>query len=220
MPGPFTLLLAFVPILGYLATLGMIRVFGKTLVTTGSRDIAALGLAIAGLAAVGPAELFFPVAAATVFGPVVWIALAVFYALCVALIALTSRPKLVVYGRTPEELYEPLLAAARRIDSDATGDLSALRITLPDSGIHLRLDGHRGIDHAQVLAFEPGTTSHFWRTLLANVREEISGLPRPAPRRGFGMLLAAVVLGALLLWQGIDQRALVVEDFRQWLWRQ
>ena len=108
---PFSLLLALVPLVGYLALVGLIRISGNTLITTGARDIGAIGLAISGLVAVGPAELFFPTAAATAFGPTVWLILIVFYALCVALVALTSKPRLVVYGRTPEEIYEPLLNA-------------------------------------------------------------------------------------------------------------
>ena len=57
---PFSLLLALVPLIGYLLLLGLIRVSGHTLITTGARDIGALGLAISGLVAVGPGELFFP----------------------------------------------------------------------------------------------------------------------------------------------------------------
>ena len=75
---PFTILLALLPLIGYLLVLSAIRLSGRALVTTGGRDVAALAMAISGLIAVGPAELFFPTAAATVFGPAVWVALAVF----------------------------------------------------------------------------------------------------------------------------------------------
>ena len=152
---PFTILLALLPLIAYLAVLSLIRLSGWALVTTGGRDIAALAVAISGLLAVGPAELFFPAAAASMFGPAVWLALGAFYGLSVALVALTSRPKLVVYGRTPEELYPPLLAAAKQIDPAAEGNRNALQVTLPTVSVHLRLDGQRAIDHAEILAFEP-----------------------------------------------------------------
>ena len=89
---PFTILLALVPLIAYLLVISAVRLSGRALVTTGGRDIAALALAVSGLLAVGPAELFFPSAAATVFGPAVWIALAVFYGLSVSLIALSFPP--------------------------------------------------------------------------------------------------------------------------------
>ena len=72
---PFTIVLALLPLIGYLLVLGTVRISGRVLVTTGGRDVAALGMAISGLCAVGPAELFFPNHAAIVFGPLVWVAL-------------------------------------------------------------------------------------------------------------------------------------------------
>jgi hypothetical protein len=219
MTVPFTIVLALLPLIGYLAVLGTIRVSGRVLVTTGGRDTAALGIAICGFMAVGPAELFFPHQFATVFGPLVWVALGMFYALCVALIALTSTPKLIAYGRTPDEMFEPLLRAAQRIDSAATGDANTLSVSLPSAQIHLRLDGQRGVDCAQVTAFEPGVSLRFWSTLLGNLRLETQHSPTPLPRRGFAMLLAAVVLSGILVWQGFGNQELVVEGFREWLWR-
>ncbi len=216
---PFKLLLALLPLIGYLSLICMIRLSGRALVTTGGRDIAALGIAISGLLAVGPGELFFPTAAATVFGPVVWVALGLFYALCTALIALTTTPRLIVYGRTPEELFEPLLEAARAIDPETTGDIKTLLVRLPQSGVHLRLDGQRSIDHAQVLAFEPNVSLRFWHVLLVNLRKEVAKRASPMPRRGFAMLMVVALLSVVLLWQSFGNRELVVEGFRDWLWR-
>lgn len=216
---PFTIVLALLPLIGYLLVLAIIRLSGNVLVTTGSRDIAALGVAISGLLAVGPAELFFPAHAATLFGPLVWIALGTFYGLCVALVALTSTPRLVAYGRTPDELFGPLLQAARNIDPASTGDSGSLLITLPSIGIHLRIDGQRGVDYGQVMAFESGVSIRFWTTLLAHFRAQVRQSPTPMPRRGLVMLLATLVLGSILVWQGFGNQELVVEGFRDWLWR-
>lgn len=216
---PFTILLALLPLIGYLAIFSVIRLSGRALVTTGGRDIAALGIAISGMLAIGPAELFFPSAAATLFGPMVWIALGSFYALSVSLIALTSQPKLVVYGRTPEELFDPLLAAARQIDPAAVGDESSLQVSLPDVGVRLRVDGQRGIDYSQVLSFESNLSLRFWNKLLAGLRSEVRKQVSPVPRRGFAMLLVALGLCSILAWKSFGNRELVVEGFRDWLWR-
>ena len=99
---PIFLLLALMPLIAYLLLLGLIRASGRVLITTGGRDIAALGFSVAGFIAVGPGELFFPKAAAGAFGGWVWLALFTFYALIVTLLGLTSRQRLVVYGRSPK----------------------------------------------------------------------------------------------------------------------
>jgi len=216
---PFAILLALLPLIAYLLVFSVIRLSGRVLVTTGGRDIAALAMAISGLLAVGPAELFFPADAALMFGPMVWVVLAIFYTLIVTLIVLSSTPRLVVYGRTPSELFEPLLAAAQRIDPAAGGDPATLQVELPTIGIRLRLDGNRGIDFAQILAFEPNVSVRFWNHLLSNLRSETRDLPAPLPRRGFGMLIAVVLIGGFLMWQSFGNRELLVEGFRQWLWR-
>ena len=216
---PFTILLALLPLIGYLVVFSVIRLSGRALVTTGARDIAALAIAISGMLAIGPAELFFPTAAATMFGPLVWIALGGFYALSVSLIALTSQPKLVVYGRTPDELFEPLLAAARQVDTAAVGDASSQQVLLPSIGIRLRIDGQRGIDYSQVLSFEPNMSLRFWSKLLGELRSEVRKQASPMPRRGFAMLLVAMALCFLLVWKSFGNQELVVEGFRDWLWR-
>ncbi|MEE2936513.1 MAG: hypothetical protein VYA84_11010 [Planctomycetota bacterium] len=216
---PFALLLAMLPLIGYLALISGIRLSGRPLITTGGRDTAALAMAISGLLAVGPAELFFPTAAATLFGPIVWLALAAFYVLSVALIILSSKPKLVVIGRTPEEMYEALLAAAREIDPKAKGEPQTLQVLLPNLRIRLRLDGNRVTDHTQVVSFEPNISLRFWSTLLGNLRFQIRQQPGPEPHRGFGMLLTALLLAAILTWQSFSKHDLVVEGFRDWLWR-
>ncbi len=216
---PFTILLALVPLIAYLLVISGVRLSGRALVTTGGRDIAALALAVSGLLAVGPAELFFPSAAATVFGPAVWLALAVFYGLSVSLIALSFPPRIAVYGRTADELFEPLLAAAQTLDAKASGDAGLLQVTLPVLGIHLRVDGHRGIDYAQIVAFEPNVSLRFWSKLLGATRAKVQGQTIPFPRRGFAMLGFTLILGGVLLTQSFGKQELLVQGFRDWLWR-
>ncbi len=216
---PFTILLSLLPLIAYLFVLGLIRVSGRAIVTTGGRDIAALGIAISGLLAAGPAQLFFPSSAPVLLVPIVWCALITFYALCVTLVALTSTPKLVTYGRSPEELYGALLKAALRIDPATTGDPKSLQVMMPSVEIHLRVDGQRAVDYSQVVSFEPGVSLQFWSKLLGNLRNEVAATSAPTPRRGFAMLVAATLLAVLAAWQGVEHQELVVDGFRDWLWR-
>ena len=94
---PFTLLLSLTPLWIHVLVIAVIRLSGRFCVSRG-REIAMLAFAVSGLIAVGPVELFFPMAAAAVFGPMVWLVLALFYVLCISLIILGTAPKLVIYA--------------------------------------------------------------------------------------------------------------------------
>ncbi|KAA1257816.1 hypothetical protein LF1_03060 [Rubripirellula obstinata] len=216
---PFALLLALLPLVGYLLVLGFVRFSGRALVTTGARDLAALGIAVVGLIAIGPAELFFPATAATVFGSIVWLALIAFYGLTLALVCLTATPKLVVYGRTAQETFPGLLNAAKRMDAQATGDLETMQIQLPTLNVQLRIDTIGGVDHCRVLSFQPNGSMKFWNTLLGNLRGELSESPRPATRRGVGMLVSALLMGTILCWYSLGNQDRLADGFRQWFWR-
>ncbi|MEL6107538.1 MAG: hypothetical protein AAFU85_15975 [Planctomycetota bacterium] len=216
---PIFVLIALLPLIAHLLQLSTLRLSGRVLVTTGGRDIAALGFAIAGLVAVGPGELFFPKAAAGLFGPWVWVALFTLYSLVVSLIALTAKPKLVTYGRTPEQLFQPLMTSALKLDADATGDREALSVHLPTLKVHLRIVGHPWIDTATIESFEHIPSVNFWNSLLGHLREQAESTKAASPRRGVSMLLIAIVLLGVVIWQGYGYNEQLVEGFRQWLWR-
>lgn len=216
---PFALLLALLPLVGYLLVLGLVRFSGRALVTTGARDLAALGVAIVGLIAIGPAELFFPATAATVFGSLVWFALIAFYALTLTLVCLTTTPKLVVYGRTAAETFPALLRAACQIDEQATGDTQTFQVRMPTLGVQLRIDSITGTDYCRILSFQPNGSIQFWDTLLSGLRGELGNAPEPGPRRGLLMLCFATCVGAFLLWYSLSEQDRLVEGFREWIWR-
>ncbi|QEF97697.1 hypothetical protein Mal15_17390 [Stieleria maiorica] len=216
---PIYLLIALLPLIAYLLLLGVIRISGRVLVTTGGRDIAALGFSVAGWVAIGPGELFFPKAAAGVFGGWVWLALATFYGLIVSLLALTARPRLVVYGRTPEQMLTPLLEAALELDSEASCDRETLQVYLPNLRVHLRASGHQAIDTTSIESFEPIAAAAFWGKLLGHLRDKAAATTAPAPRRGGTMIAVALAIGTLVVWRAVAERQQVVEGFREWLWR-
>ena len=135
---PFRLCLALGPVAVYLLLLGGIHLARRPFVVSGTRDTAALGLAIAGLVAVGPIELFFPHAAAAHFGAAVWMFLAAFYVLCLVLILLLLRPRLVIYNVSTDELRPILADLVPQLDADArwAGD----GLMLPNMGVQLHLE--------------------------------------------------------------------------------
>ena len=65
----FRLCVALGPVAIYLVMLGALNLSRRSLLVTGTRDAAALGLAVSGLIIVGPLELFFPDVAVSRLGP-------------------------------------------------------------------------------------------------------------------------------------------------------
>jgi phage tail protein X len=215
----FTLLVALTPILVYLSFFGMIRVSGRCFATTGARDIAALALAMIGLMAVGPAQLFFPRNAAVFFGPTVWLALALLFGLVVLLITMVVQPTLVVYGRTSTEVYDAVLKAALEIDAEAKGEPQNLQIYLPGIGVRLRCDGIDGHDFTRVLSFEPAFSRSLWDRLLGGIRKHLPSKPVNRRPQGWSQLLFCVISLVLLVAYAANSPAQVEEEFRRWLWR-
>lgn len=216
---PFVALVAFLPLLGYVLVLAVVRVSGHALVTTGGRDLAAVMLAIAGLILIGPMELLFPKATAMLLGPWVWLPLLLLYLLIVCLLALASRPKLVVYGRTPDEVFPALLRAVQRMDESAISNESQWQIDLPRMGAHLRLDGAPGYDCVSVLAFEPMLPLAFWDTLLSELRQEIKQTSSGSRARGWVSLILSVLMIGWLMRYSFAEPVRLVDGFRDWLIR-
>jgi hypothetical protein len=129
---------AFGPLAIYLLLIGGLNLSRRPFLVSGTRDAAALGLALSGFVIVGPLELCLPDAAAVRFGPFVWVLLLVFYALCVVLGLLLLRPRLIVYNASADQLRAVLAGLTDRLDSDArwAGDV----LVLPGLGVQLHLD--------------------------------------------------------------------------------
>lgn len=215
----FPTVLAILPLGAYLVMLGFIRLRGQVLVTTGGRDTFALSLAIAGLVAIGPGELFFPAAAGATFGPAVWPVLAMLYFLLVLLWVLYQRPRLVVYGLGDAALAGPLLRACQTIDPDSWLDDRAGTIAIPGTGLHLRMIRHRGGESVDVESFETDVPPELWRSLLTRLRREVaSETVVPSTQGGVLALLGLTLLGWATL-QLVLNPTEVAEGLRDWLWR-
>ena len=90
---PFRLSIALVPLAAYLLLMALVNLRRRPFLTSGGSDLAALGVALSGLAFVGPLDLFRPEAATAEFGNYIWPIMLIFYWLWVLLVVLVARPR-------------------------------------------------------------------------------------------------------------------------------
>ena len=112
------------PLSGYFATLAYMHLSRRIRIVDGGRDFFALGLAVLGLAAIGPLELFLPEPAAAFFGIYTRGMMATLYVLFLSLVILNLPPRIVAYNATRKDL-RPLLEQALRefnVDVHWAGD--------------------------------------------------------------------------------------------------
>lgn len=189
---PFRLAIALVPLAAYLLLLALVNLRRRPFLTSGGSDLAALGIALTGLAFVGPLELFRPDAATTEFGNYIWPIMVMFYWLWVLLVVLAGRPRLVVYNVSSEELHPVLAEAASRLDIDSRWAGNSL--SLPNLGVQLHLESFDLMRNVSLASSGSRQNLDGWRELareLAAALRPVRVKPNP---RGVGFLLLALVL--------------------------
>jgi len=203
----FSACLAFGPLAIYLMLLGAINLQRRPLLISGTRETLSLGLALAGLVIVGPMQLFMPEQAATRFGQFVWLLLLSFYVLCLTLIIMISRRRLIVYNIAPGELRTALDAAARRIDADTLW--AGTSLSLPLARVHLHVESFPPLGNVALLATSDDQSAAGWRRLEASLRETLRETPATVGPHGFWMLLSGVlILSALAYWVADDPQTI------------
>lgn len=203
---PLHLCIALGPLAVYLLLLGCINLSRRPFVTTGARDIAALGVAISGFVVAGPMELFLPEAAALRFGGFVWILLLAFYVLTLTLVVLLLRPRLVIYNVTPEQL-RPILAEVVE-DLDRQARWAGESLVLPQIGVQLHVESFSPLRNAQLVAAGPQQSYAGWKRLeiaLADALRRAQGTPNSY---GYALILSGVILvGLVTFWMVNDRQA-------------
>jgi hypothetical protein len=195
----FSACLAFGPLGIYLFLLGLVNLSRRPLVINGTRETLALGLALAGLMIVGPMQLFMPQEAAVRFGQLIWLLLIGFYALSVTLLILLSRPRLIVYNISPEELRLALDAAARRVDPDAAWTSTAL--SLPTSRVHLHIESFAPLGNIALLATGDDQSLAGWRRLEFALRDTLrETIVTPGAYGLWMFIVGAMMLAGLTFW--------------------
>lgn len=177
---PLHLCIALGPVAMYFLVLGVINLAPRPLVTTGSRDLAALASALCGFVVVGPMELFLPEAAAVFFGVYAWLLMVLAYVLLVMLIVLLARPRLVIYNVSAPQLDAALSAIVPKLDPEARWAGNSL--AMPQIGVHLHVEGIPLLKNAQLISAGPHQNIGGWRLLereLAAALRETRSTPSP-----------------------------------------
>ncbi len=213
---PLRFSIAVIPLAMYVALIGMINLRRRPFVTTGSRDMAALGIALSGLVAVGPMELFFPEGAAVRFGPWVWLLMIVFYGLCISLVVLLMRPRLVIYNTNTDSLRPALTDLANKMDQKSrwTGD----SMIIPNRKIHFFMESVDWMCNVQLLAAGNKQSFEGWRELESALKKNLmSYRTRPNPFGAVMVLCASLLILGSVVWLQLERAQvarLIPELFR------
>ena len=165
----------------------------RPLVTSGASEIFAMGLGLMGLVFVGPIELFRPELATNQFLNYIWFVLLALYLLWVTLAAMISRPRLVIFNMTPEEL-RPLLSEAAGV-ADASFRWAGDSLVLPRIGVQLHIDGFGLLRNTSLVSSGPRQSIEGWHRLARQLKANLRGV-KVAPHPPATLLIA---LGLVLL---------------------
>jgi hypothetical protein len=214
---PLRVFIAACPLAVYLLMLGVIHLRRYPFVTTGARDSATIAIAIVGLVIVGPMELFFPEGAAVRFGALVWPLLLAFYGLCVSLVVLLQRPRIVIYNITAEQLRPILASSVAQMDNKARWTEDSLMI--PSLQVHCNMEGNAWLRTVQLVAI--GTRQNYdgWRRLERILRAALHNPQRARSVLGVALVCVAVIAAlGVTIWMAADTTS-VAKSFEELIWR-
>jgi hypothetical protein len=194
---PLRLCLALGPLAVYLLLLGAINLSRRPLLVSGGRDLAALALALMGLAIVGPFELFLPEDSLVVFGAAIWLFVLALYVLLMTMILLTLRPRLVIYNITVDKLRPILADVVEHLDHDArwAGD----SLVLPGLGVQLHLDSFALMKNVSLKSTGSGQSFLGWKKLELALSAALEQADGSRNLRGLGILGLGMLIAAFLV---------------------
>ena len=192
---PLRFAIAAVPLAAYLVMIGLVNFRRQPTMVSGANDLATLGVALTGMALIGPIALFRPEAATAELGDTIWLFLLAFYWLWLALAVMLCRPRIVVYNTTADELRPILSDAVRQLCPSArwAGD----SLTLPSLGVQLHLDPTEWMRSVSLVSSGGEQDLAGWRKLSRAISRSLRTTETQTNPRAPLFLAIGV---ALLLW--------------------
>ena len=199
----------------YLLWLAYLNLLRRPVLVNGVRDIAALGFGISGMMLVGPIELLHPQTAINQLGSYIWVLSVGMYSLALALVILFSRPRLVVYNVSIEEL-RPLLAATLE-GLDPQHRWAGTCLALPNLNVQLHLESNALMRNVSLVANGDRQDPAGWRQLERALAQQLP-VARVRPNVwGPGLSLAALSMVAVIAWYAPLNHHLVIAALRDML---
>ena len=206
--------IAVVPFAVYLLMIGLLNLRRHPFVTTGARDAATLGIGVVGFVIAGPMELFFPEGAASQFGAWVWVSLIVFYGLCVSLMVLLMRPRLVIYNVSLEELRPILSKIALELDPKSRWIGNAL--VVPQLKVHMHVEAVEWLRNVQMLAGGNQQSMEGWLRMERELKQHMVKVAVGPNVMGVPFLIVSgllAVTAATFLIRGAEVVKLALDNF-------
>jgi len=201
------------PLAVYLLVLAAFNFSRRPVVVSGTRDLAALGLAIVGLLLVGPIELLLPQLPSEITG-YVWLILLLIYALTLTLGVLLLPPRIVVYNASLDQIRRVLSEVVNDLDSESrwAGGSAAL----PKLRVEFFLDDHPTVRNVSLVATSSPQSFAGWRMLEKALRTQLRETVESAPNAcGLVSLIAAAAMAARLGWLAYYQSHDITQGFHE-----
>lgn len=201
--------IALVPLAAYFLWLSWAHLRRRPLAVSGAFDAAMLAAAVSGLAIVGPLALVMPV---TDGSPWSWPVVALLGVLAVAVCVLVSRPRLVVYNITVEQLRPLVAEVVTALDPQArwAGESAAL----PERGFQVHIEGNGPLRTVSIVNLGERSSPEGWGEFTRRLRGGLRGLrvrrsPWAPVFAGLGLSVIGAAVGATFLagWRGAADAA-------------
>ncbi len=212
---PLHLTIALGPLAVYLLLLGSLNLSRRPFLTTGARDTSALGLAISGFVVAGPMELFLPESAAVHFGGYIWVLLLGFYVLCLTLLVLLLRPRIIIYNVTADQLRPTLADVVSELDPDARWAGESL--ILPGLRVQLHVEPFLAVRNVQLVSSGPRQSYAGWRRLENSLAQALRETKSTLNPYGFSLIMFGLLMVGLITYCVVNDSQAVAHALREML---
>ena len=212
---PVRVTIALGPLCVYLVLIGWLNLSKRPFVTSGARDILALSLALSGLVAIGPIELFMPERAAALMGAKIWLPLIMLYMLVASLISMVMKPRIVVYNVSSDEIRPIVGGVVSELDQDArwAGD----SVFMPNMQIQFYLQTHPAMRNVQLVATNGEQNLTSWKNLESSLQQAMNKVSVSVNPRAILFFIAASVMTAAVAVSLFAGQAVIAERMQDFL---
>jgi len=192
---------ALLPVGAYLFVLGWLHLRRRPAAVSGGVDLAALAAGVSGFVLAGPLALLQPAV-----GTAAWATLMMLGALVVIVAGglLATRPRLVIYNVTLEQLRPVLAEVVGRLDDSARW--AGESVVMPARGLQVLMDGRGLARCVSLVAVGTRASPEAWAEFARRVRRGARNLR--VRRNPWGVALATtglLCLAASVAWAVIDR---------------